>query len=90
MAETIADYVAKLGLQVDKASEQRFNASLSNLSKTAHMDGGRPNRGDHDQATVIAVSKSFDTLYFAAQRTNSTVAGIEDAVLRLQPDRQFG
>jgi len=78
VAETIADYLVKLGLQVDKAQEQRFNASLSNLSKTlTWMAAGLTAAATTIQATVIAVSKSFDTLYFAAQRTNSTVAGIK-------------
>lgn len=78
MAETIAEFVAKLGLQVDKAQEQRFNSSLSNLGKTlAWMAAGLTAAATTIQATVVAVSKSFDTLYFAAQRTNSTVAGIK-------------
>jgi len=78
VAETIADYVAKLGLQVDKASEQRFNAALGNLGKTlATMAAGLTAAAATIQTTVIAVSKSFDNLYFAAQRTNSTVAGIK-------------
>lgn len=78
MAETIADYVARLGLQVDKAQEQRFNSALGNLGKTlATMAAGLAAAATAIQATVVAVSKSFDNLYFAAQRTNSTVAGIK-------------
>ena len=78
MAETIADYLVKLGLQVDKAQEQRFNAALGNLSKTlTTMAAGLAAAATAIQATVVAVSKSFDNLYFAAQRTGSTVQGIK-------------
>lgn len=78
MAETIGDYLVKLGLQVDKAQEQRFNASLNNLGKTlTAMAAGLAAAATAIQATVVAVSKSFDNLYFAAQRTGSTVAGIK-------------
>ncbi|MFG1302723.1 M15 family metallopeptidase [Xanthobacter autotrophicus] len=78
MAETLADYLVKLGLQVDKAQEQRFNAALGNLSKTlTTMAAGLAAAATAIQATVVAVSKSFDNLYFAAQRTGSTVQGIK-------------
>ncbi|MFG1302180.1 M15 family metallopeptidase [Xanthobacter sp. V3C-3] len=78
MAETIGDYLVKLGLHVDKAQEQRFNSSLNNLSKTlTAMAAGLAAAATAIQATVVAVSKSFDNLYFAAQRTGSTVAGIK-------------
>lgn len=78
MAETIADYIVRLGLHVDRAQEQRFNGALNNLGKTlATMAAGLAAAATAIQATVIAVSKSFDSLYFAAQRTGSTVAGIK-------------
>ncbi len=78
MADTIADFVVKLGYQVDKAQEQRFNSALDSLGKTfAALTAGLTAAAATIQATVVAVSKSFDNLYFAAQRTNSTVAGIK-------------
>ncbi|MDQ0507413.1 M15 family metallopeptidase [Xanthobacter agilis] len=78
MAQTIEEYVIALGLKVDKAQEQRFNSALDNLGKTfAWMAAGLTAAAATIQATVVAVSKSFDNLYFAAQRTNSTVAGIK-------------
>lgn len=78
MAQTIEEYFVTLGLKVDKAQEQRFNSALDNLGKTfAALAAGLTAAAATIQATVVAVSKSFDNLYFAAQRTNSTVAGIK-------------
>lgn len=78
MAETIADFVARLGFKVEKGEEARFNATLGNLAKTmAGVAASLTAAAAAISATVIAVSKSFDDLYFAAQRTNSTVAGIK-------------
>lgn len=78
MAQTLEDYLITLGLKVDKAQEQRFNSALDNLGKTfAALAAGLTAAAATIQATVVAVSKSFDNLYFAAQRTNSTVAGIK-------------
>ncbi|MGR7993831.1 M15 family metallopeptidase [Xanthobacter sp. ZOL 2024] len=78
MAQTLEDYIISLGLKVDKAQEQRFNSALDSLGKTfAALAAGLTAAAATIQATVVAVSKSFDNLYFAAQRTNSTVAGIK-------------
>lgn len=78
MAQTLEDYLITLGLKVDKAQEQRFNSALDNLGKTfAALAAGLTAAAATIQATVVAVSKSFDNLYFAAQRTNSTVSGIK-------------
>lgn len=78
MAQTIEEFVISLGLKVDKAAEQRFTSALGGLGKTfAVLAAGLTATAGTIQAAVIAVSKSFDNLYFAAQRTNSTVAGIK-------------
>lgn len=78
MAQTLEEYVVSLGLKVDKAQEQRFNSALDNLGKTfAWLAAGLTAAAATIQATVVAVSKSFDNLYWASQRTNASVANIK-------------
>lgn len=78
MAQTIDEYLITLGLKVDKAAEQRFNSALGNLGKTlSAIAAGLTGAAAAIQATVVAVSKSFDNLYFASQRTHASVGNLK-------------
>ena len=78
MAETIADYLVKLGFKVEKGEEARFNATLGNLAKTmAGIATALTAAATAISATVIAVSKSLDELYWTSQRTGASVTSIK-------------
>lgn len=78
MAETLQEFALKLGFVVDKGQEARFTATLAGLAKTiAGVAASLTAAASAISGTVIAVASSFDQLYFAAQRTNASVASIK-------------
>lgn len=84
MAETIRDYLVSLGFQVDKASEARFQAGLASAAKTAAgIAASLTAAASAISAAVIKISADFDSLYFAAQRSNASVASIKSLTFAL-------
>ncbi len=78
MAETVADFVARLGFKVEKGEEARFNAALGNLAKTmSGIASALAVAATAISATVLAVSKSLDDLYWTSQRTGASVTSIK-------------
>lgn len=78
MAETLKDYLVKLGFAVEKGEEARFNATLAGLaSTTAKIAAGLTAAAGTIAGTVLKIASSFDDLYFASQRTNASVASIK-------------
>lgn len=78
MAETVGEFFATLGFKIDRAQEARFTDTMANVAKNvAKLSAALTAAATAIQTVVVSVSKSFDDLYFAAQRTNSTVAGIK-------------
>lgn len=72
--EIIQDFVARLGFQVNRSEEARFNTSLTNLTKTvAGIAAGLAAAGAAIATAVVSMSSKFDQLYFASQRTGASV-----------------
>ncbi|MFG1417171.1 D-alanyl-D-alanine carboxypeptidase family protein [Xanthobacter sp. V0B-10] len=78
MTETIKDYLVTLGFKVEKGEEARFKDILSGVAKTAAgIAAALSAAGVAITATVLKVASDFDSLYFAAMRSNATVASIK-------------
>ena len=78
MAETIREYLVKLGFDVNRGEESRFHGSLGALASTAAKIAGALTAAAGTIAgSVVAVAASFDDLYFASQRTHASVTSIK-------------
>ncbi|WP_332116078.1 M15 family metallopeptidase [Azorhizobium caulinodans] len=78
MAETLKDYLLTLGFKVEKGEEARFKDAMSGAAKTAAaIAASMTAAAAAISATVLKIASDFDALYFAAQRSNATVASIK-------------
>lgn len=78
MAETIRDYLVKLGFEVRKGDEARFHSSLTSLaSMAAKVSASLVAAAGAISGAVVVVASSFDELYFASQRTHASVTSIK-------------
>lgn len=85
MAETIQEYLVKLGLKVDKADEARFHNALGSLAKTVTGLYVSLNAAAGAISTAVTkIASSFDELYNASQRTRTSVGHIKSLTYALQ------
>ncbi len=78
MSETLRDYLVTLGFKVNKADEARFKDALGTAAKTvAGLTAAMTAAAAAIQASVIKIAADFDSIYFASQRTGTSVANIK-------------
>ncbi len=78
MAETIREFLVKIGYQVDGSSEQRFERSLGRATLRAELLG----RAIAEAAEAVVrgatrIAASFDDIYYASQRTKTSVENLK-------------
>ena len=78
MADTIAEFLAVLGVKVDEAALQRFEQGIARLGRdavrlTATMAAGVT----AVTAAVTTMAESFERLYYLSQRTRTSVEDIK-------------
>ncbi|MCX5516237.1 hypothetical protein C3941_19800 [Kaistia algarum] len=74
----LREYLVALGFKIDAAGEKRFQGSLESAGKTAAaVAAGLTAAVTAIQVAVIKIASGFDDLYFAAQRTNTSVSNIK-------------
>lgn len=80
----LREYLVSLGWKVDEAGKKRFDGALDSAGKTAAaVAAGLTAAATAIAATVIKIASGFDDLYFAAQRTNTSVANIKSLTYAL-------
>lgn len=80
----LREYLVSLGWKVDEAGKKRFDGALGSAGKTAAaVAAGLTAAATAIAATVIKIASGFDDLYFAAQRTNTSVANIKSLTYAL-------
>lgn len=77
-AETIKEFLVSLGFQVDSSGERKFNAVLAGVTANAIKTGLAVEAAALSVVAYTAkIASGLDTLYWASQRTGSTVQGIK-------------
>ncbi|MBS0893954.1 hypothetical protein JK211_07890 [Tatumella sp. JGM130] len=77
-AETIKDFLVSLGFQVDQSGQQKFEQTLVSVTlKTVKMAAAVEASALSVVAFTANIAAGLDKLYWASQRTGSTVAGIQ-------------
>lgn len=77
-AETIKDFLVSLGFQVDQSGQQKFEQTLLSVTlKTVKMAAAVEASALSVVAFTANIAAGLDKLYWASQRTGSTVAGIQ-------------
>lgn len=76
---TIAEFVAKLGFQIEKGDQAKFNAALATMAGALEKVAATVAAvAASVVADVAVVAQSFDKLFFTAQRVGTTVAGLKE------------
>lgn len=78
MAETIREFLVKIGYQVDGSSEQKFERSLGRATLRAELLG----RAIAEAAEAVVrgatrIAAAFDDIYYASQRTKTSVENLK-------------
>lgn len=77
MADVIREFLVSLGYKVDPNSEKRFEASVRSATLQADLLGRAiAKSAEKVFEGVTQISKSFEQVYWQAQRTQATVQGI--------------
>ncbi|MEZ2410550.1 hypothetical protein AB6806_27515 [Bosea sp. RCC_152_1] len=77
MADVIREFLVSLGYKVDPNSEKRFEASVRSATLQADLLGRAiAKSAEKVFEGVQQISKSFEQVYWQAQRTQATVQGI--------------
>ncbi|MGO4171553.1 phage tail tip lysozyme [Bosea sp. TAF32] len=77
MADVLREFLVSLGYKVDPNSEKRFEASVRSATLQADLLGRAiAKSAEKVFEGVQQISKSFEQVYWQAQRTQSTVQGI--------------
>jgi hypothetical protein len=80
MAEILKEFLVSLGFRVEGNQEQKFKSAVGSATN-AVIDLGKAAAvaSTAVSAAVIAIGKSLDSLYWQAQRTNTSVSQIRSA-----------
>lgn len=78
MAETIREFLVKVGFQVDSSSEQRFERSMGRATLRAELLG----KAIAEAAEAVVrgatrIASAFDDIYYASQRTQASVTNLK-------------
>lgn len=78
MAETIREFLVKVGFQVDSSSEQRFERSMGRATLRAELLG----KAIAEAAEAVVrgatrIAAAFDDIYYASQRTQASVTNLK-------------
>lgn len=77
MADTLKEFLVSIGYRVDATSEKRFEASVRSATLQADLLGRAiAKSAEKVFEGVTQISKSFEQVYWQAQRTQATVQGI--------------
>lgn len=77
MADVLREFLVSLGYRVDPNSEKRFEASVRSATLQADLLGRAiAKSAEKVFEGVTQISKSFEQVYWQAQRTQATVQGI--------------
>lgn len=80
----LREYLVSLGWKIDEAGKKRFDGALDGAGKAAAaVAAGLTAAATAIAATVIKIASGFDDLYFAAQRTNTSVTNIKSLTYAL-------
>lgn len=84
MATTLKDFLVSIGYKIDGGSEKKFNESIRNATLQAALLA----RGIEEAVRAVAkaitsITSNFEVLFYQAQRTTSSVAGIKSLTYAL-------
>lgn len=80
MAEVLKEFLVSLGYKVEAGQEAKFKNSVASTTKSVVALGAAAAAASAAvSAAVIAIGKSLDSLYWQAQRTNTSVSQIRSA-----------
>jgi len=78
MADVLKEFLVSLGFRVEPGQERKFNDAVSSATKSVVALGKAAAIASAAvSAAVVKISRSFDSLYWQAQRTQTTVSQIK-------------